>query len=96
MMDRTFANLIKKLDKAAKFSQKHCDAVSLCHEAFYEAFEKCLPDCCEECADPDICKLRELFWNYVIEHEMPDDIDTTEDLVNEMLRLMNEIEKKGE
>jgi hypothetical protein len=51
MMDRKFKNLKKKLDKAAKLSQKHSDAVSLCHEAFYEA---------------------------------------------EMLRLMNEIEKKGE
>jgi hypothetical protein len=96
MMDRKFKNLIKKLDKAAKLSQKHSDAIALCHDAFYEAFEAGLPDCCKECNDADICKLRDLFWNYVVEHEMPEDIDTTEDLVMEMLRLMNEIEKKGE
>lgn len=95
-MDRKFKNLKKKLDKAANFSQKHSDAVSLCHEAFYEAFGSCLPDCCKECNDADICKLRALFWDYVVEHEMPEDIGTTEDLVMEMLRLMNEIEKKGE
>jgi hypothetical protein len=95
MMDRKFKNLIKKLDKAAKLSQKHGDAISLCHDAFYDAFEKGLPGC-DDCEDGDIRKLRALFWDYIVEREMPDDIDTTEDLVNEMLRLMNEIEKKGE
>ena len=95
MINRKFKNLEKKLKKAANLSQKHSDAVSLCHEAFYEAFEKFLPDCCEECADPDIRKLQSLFWDCVIEHETPDDF-TMEDLVMEMLRLMNEIEKKGE
>lgn len=95
-MDRKLKNLKKKLDKAANLSQKHSDAILLCHDAFYDAFEMGLPDCCEECADADIRKLRALFWDYVVEHEMPDDIETTEDLVMEMLRLMNEIEKKGE
>ena len=94
-MDRKFKNLKKKLDKAANLSQKHSDAISLCHEAFYDAFEMGLPDCCEECADPDIRKLRALFWDYITEGEMPEEWDTS-DLVNEMVRLMNEIEKKGE
>ena len=96
-MDAKIENLKHKLDKAARLSRKQQDAVSLAHEAFYEAFDKCIPDCCgckSDCS-PE-CRINTLFWNYIIDSELPDGISTLDDLVFEMLRLMNEIEKKGD
>jgi hypothetical protein len=95
--DEKICNLRKKLDRAARMSRKQSDAISLAHEAFYEVFERGLPDCkcCEIEGSPE-CKVNSLFWNYITESEMPEDIETSDDLVFEMLRLMNEIEKKGD